>query len=176
MRHRVQDKKFNRTSNERKAFFMGLMRNLVERGAITTTMTRAKELKRLADKMVGQAKDDSVASRRLMHRTFGKRDVVNTLVEKVAPAMTDRNSGYTRIVALGSRRGDNTAMARISFVNAVDNGEGGLKSGKEYAQIKEKKEKVAAKEGKEAKVVAKPVAKSPAAKVTAAKVAKPKAK
>jgi large subunit ribosomal protein L17 len=153
MRHRVQDKKFNRTANERKAFFMGLLRNLVERGSITTTMTRAKELKRLADKMVGQAKDSSVASRRLMHRTFGKRDVVNTLVEKVAPAMTDRNSGYTRITALGSRRGDNTPMARIAFVNAVDNGEGGLQSGKQYAEVKEKKSVVVAKSAATTKAV-----------------------
>ncbi len=133
MRHRVQDKKFNRDNNARKALLMGLLRNLTEKGEIVTTRAKAKELKRLMDKMVSQAKDNSIASRRLLHRTFGKRDVVNTLVDRVAPAMSDRNSGFTTTVEMGNRRGDNTPMVKIAFVNKVENS-GSLKSGKEYAE------------------------------------------
>ena len=132
MRHRVQDKKFNRDANERKALISGMLRNLTEHGEITTTLARAKMIKRLADKLITQAKVDTIASRRLLHRTFGKRDVVNTLVERVAPALKDRNSGYTRIVPMGTRRGDNTEMVRLSWVNLSE--KQGLKSGKEYKE------------------------------------------
>lgn len=141
MRHRVQDKKFNRDSNARKALFMALLRNLTEHGEIVTTMPKAKILKRLADRMITQAKDNSLASHRLLHRTFGKRDVVNTLIERTAPAMADRTSGFTRITDLGNRRGDNTPMARIAFVTKAEK-IGTLKSGIKYP---EKVKKVSAK-------------------------------
>jgi large subunit ribosomal protein L17 len=159
MRHRIKDKKFNRDTNARKALFMALMRNLTEHGEIVTTLSKAKVLKGLADKMITQAKVDSIASRRQLHRTFGKRDVVNTLVDRVAPAMADRTSGYTRIVDMGNRRGDNTPMAKISFVNIAE-GAKTLKSGKEYAEktVKAVAKKVApvkvAKEVKEVKKAA----------------------
>lgn len=120
MRHRVADKKFNRTSNERKALFSGLLRNLTEHGEIVTTLAKAKAVKRLADRMVSQAKTNTVASRRLLHRRFGKRDVVSTLVEKVAPAMADRTSGFVSLTVLGPRRGDNTQMAKLAFVKKSD--------------------------------------------------------
>jgi large subunit ribosomal protein L17 len=110
MRHRVADKKFNRTSNERKALFSGLLRNLTEHGEIVTTLAKAKAVKRLADRMVSQAKANTVATRRLLHKRFGKRDVVSTLVEKVAPAMADRTSGFVSLTVIGPRRGDNTLI------------------------------------------------------------------
>ncbi len=117
MRHRIQDKKFNRDANQRKALFMGLLRNLTEQGSIVTTMARAKAVKRLADRMVSTAQGNDLAARRKLHMFFGKRDVVNKLVDVVAPAMTDRKSGFVRITDLGSRRGDNTPMVRLEFVN-----------------------------------------------------------
>ena len=137
MRHRVHDKKFNRDANARKAFLSGLLRNFIVHGEITTTMARAKVLKRLADRAIGQSKENDFASRRLLHKTFGKRDVVNTLVERVAPAMKDRQSGFVRVVALGNRRGDNTPMARISMVN-MPSTVGTLQSGKTFAPKKTK--------------------------------------
>jgi large subunit ribosomal protein L17 len=122
MRHRVQDKKFNRDVNQRKALLTGLLRNMAEHGQIITTVAKAKELKRLMDKMVTQAKGNSIQARRELHRTFGKRDVVNTFVDVIAPAMADRTSGFTTISKLGPRRGDNTPMAKISFVNGFVTG------------------------------------------------------
>ena len=121
MRHRVADKKFNRTSNERKALFSGLLRNLTEHGEIVTTLAKAKAVKRLADRMVSQAKTNTVASRRVLHKKFGKRDMVSTLVETVAPAMADRTSGYVSVIAIGPRRGDNTPMAKLAFVHKAGN-------------------------------------------------------
>jgi large subunit ribosomal protein L17 len=117
MRHRVQDKKFNRDSNERKALFLGLFRNLAERGAIVTTRARAKALKRFADQYIHQGQDNSLASRRTLHKSFGKKDLVNTVVDRIAPAMNDRVSGFTRIIPMGNRRGDNTPMVKIELVN-----------------------------------------------------------
>jgi len=116
MRHRVADKKFNRDANHRKAMFTGLLRNLTEHGEIVTTLAKAKAMKRLADQMVTRAKKDTVASRRTLHKRFGKRDVVSSLVDRVAPAMADRTSGYVKITPMGPRRGDNTPMASIAFV------------------------------------------------------------
>jgi large subunit ribosomal protein L17 len=172
MRHRVADKKFNRDTNARKALLLGLLRNLIERGHIVTTVSKAKVLKRLADKTVYQAKDDSLASRRELHKIFGKRDAVSTLVERVAPAMADRNSGFVKITPMGNRRGDNTAMAKIEFVVQAES-VGSLKSGKVHAEpVKkakpaakaEKAEKKAAPAKKEVKTEKKVAAKTKAAK------------
>jgi large subunit ribosomal protein L17 len=130
MRHRVADKKFNRNANARKALFTGLLRNLAEHGSIVTTRARAKAIKPLVDRMVSQAQDSSLASRRLLHETFGKRDVVNTLVDVIAPKMKDRTSGFTRIIPFGNRRGDNTPMVKMEFSDKPENLS--LSSGKEY--------------------------------------------
>jgi large subunit ribosomal protein L17 len=120
MRHRIADKKFNRNKNQRKNLFRVLLRALTEQGQIVTTEKKAKVLKRLADKLVGRAQDNSQASRRNLHKSFGKRDAVNTLVDKVAPAMKDRQSGFVRITPLGNRRGDNTPMAKVEFVKMAE--------------------------------------------------------
>lgn len=126
MRHRIKDKKFNRDSNNRKALFKNLVRSLVETGAIVTTEAKAKETKRISDKLIGKAKIDTIATRRRLHRFFGSRDVVNTLVERIAPEFTDRISGFTRIVKLGVRRGDNSSMVKLSLVK-IPKGIGTLK-------------------------------------------------
>ncbi len=172
MRHRVQDKKFNRNSNERKALLTGLLRSLAEQGEITTTKVKAKELKRLADKMITQAKENTLNSRRLLHRTFGKRDVVNTLVERVAPALADRNSGYTRTTIVGHRRGDNTEMVKIEFINKAAQ-TGDFKSNKPKPVRAEKKAKVAKPAAKkEAKPVSRRETKKAAPKAVKVKKAK----
>ena len=168
MRHRVQDKKFNRDANARKALFTGLLRNLTEHGEITTTLARAKVVKRMADGLVARAKSDTLATRRELHKVFGKRDVVNTLVHQVAPAMSDRTSGFVRVVAIGSRRGDNTAMAKVMFVTKPEHkGLSNPKPATKPARAAASKKTVA----KEAPTKA--AKKAPAKSV---KVAKPKAK
>jgi large subunit ribosomal protein L17 len=115
MRHRIKDKKFNRNSNARKGLFKALVRSLVEHGSIETTHAKAKEIKRIADKLIGKAQTDTIETRRRLHRFFGLRDVVNTLVERIAPEFTDRISGFTTISKLGVRRGDNSSMVKLSL-------------------------------------------------------------
>jgi len=115
MRHRVKIKHFNRDSKARKALFKNLVRSLVEHGHIVTTEAKAKEIKRIADKIIAKAKVDSVATRRLLHRFFGRRDVVNSLVDRIAPEFKDRKSGFTTIEKVGLRRGDNTKLSKLSL-------------------------------------------------------------
>lgn len=126
MRHRSTSKKFNRDTKSRKALFKALVRSLVETGSIVTTQSKAKEIKRIADKLIGKAQTDSLVTRRTLHRFFGVRDVVNTLVERIAPEFSDRVSGFTRVTKVAVRRGDNSQMAQLSLVKMPE-GIGSLK-------------------------------------------------
>lgn len=117
MRHRVKKSHFNRDSKHRQAMTKNLVMQLIKHGQITTTNEKAKVIKQLADKLISKAKKGSVASRRQLHEFFGKRDVVNTLVDRVAPVMSDRQSGFTTTQKVGKRRGDNTEMIKLSLVN-----------------------------------------------------------
>jgi large subunit ribosomal protein L17 len=129
MRHGVAASHFNRDSKSRKALFKNLVRSLVEKGELETTIEKAKAVKKIADKIIHRALIDSVANRRLLHRFFGRRDVVNTLVERIAPAMKGRTSGFTRVTKVGLRRGDNATVAKLSLV-AQPEAVGTLSSGK----------------------------------------------
>lgn len=162
MKHRVKIKKFNRDTKSRKALFKNLVRSLVETGSIVTTESKAKEARRIADKLIGKAKDDSLETRRTLHRFFGTRDVVNTLVDRIAPEFADRVSGFTRITKVGVRRGDNSDMAELSLVKAPDT-IGSLKN------KDAKKKEVVAKKAVVKKVAAK---KAPAKKAPVKKEAK----
>jgi large subunit ribosomal protein L17 len=116
MNHRVKTKQFNRDTNHRKSMLRNLVRSLIEVGSVTTTTTKAKELRRLSDKLIHKAQQNTLASRQILHRFFGKRDVVNTLVETIAPAITDRVSGFTTLVKIGNRKGDNGQMSKVTLI------------------------------------------------------------
>jgi large subunit ribosomal protein L17 len=117
MRHRVKAKHFNRDTKSRKNMFKNLLSNLFEHGAIETTEPKAKAIKRLADKVIGKAMPGTLTARRILERFFGSKRIVNQVVDAVAPAMKDRTSGFTRIIHLGRRRGDDSAMVKIELVN-----------------------------------------------------------
>ncbi len=164
MRHRRANKHFNRDTNHRKMLVRNLVRALVEQGEITTTEAKAKAVKQWADRLISTAQGDELHARRLLHRFFGKRDVVNTLVERIAPAMSKRKSGFSRIVRLGKRRGDNVEMVKLSLVEQPKE-TGTLKSGKTYKKPAKKAVKKAAPKKAASKPKAKP-AKKAAAKST----------
>ncbi|MEN8253009.1 MAG: 50S ribosomal protein L17 [Patescibacteria group bacterium] len=132
MKHRVKGTKLGTDSQHRKSLLRNLLRALFEHGQIVTTEPKAKEVKRLADKLVYRAQTDTVASRRQLHKFFGKRDVVNTLVERIAPAFKKRKSGFTKIVPTEKRRGDNVRMLTISLLEKPKR-LGTLRSGKDVA-------------------------------------------
>lgn len=118
MRHRVKAQHFNRDSKSRKALFKNLLSALFEHGAVETTEAKAKAMKRIADKIIGKALPGTVAARRVLERFFGSKQIVNHLVDGVAPGMKDRTSGFTRIVRLGRRRGDDATMVKLELVVA----------------------------------------------------------
>lgn len=117
MRHRVAGRHFNRDSKHRESMVMNLVRNLIVNGEITTTKPKAKEVKQWADKLMTTAKKGDLSARRTLHKFFGKRDVVNTLVDRIAPLFSGRTSGFTTDTKLGNRRGDNTEMVLVKFVS-----------------------------------------------------------
>ena len=104
MRHRAKTSSFNRDTKNRKAMIRSLVRGLFEHGEIETTQAKAKEVKRWADKLLPMAIENSLESKRKIHQFFGKRDIVNTLTNVIAPAISDRKSGFTTIEARGNRR------------------------------------------------------------------------
>lgn len=120
MKHRIKGYKLNRDTTNRKALFKSLVSALIQVGEIKTTETKAKAIKGLADRLIHRAQEGSINTRRLLGRFFGRRDIVNHLVDVVAPAMNDRVSGYTRITKLGKRAGDNATMVKVELVKKPD--------------------------------------------------------
>lgn len=116
MRHQIYGRKLNRTSKQRKALFKNLVASLFERGAIVTTEAKAKSIKGLVDTLIHKAQQGSVATARVLASFFGTRAIVARLMNEIAPAMKDRVSGFTRIIKLGNRRGDNAETVRIELV------------------------------------------------------------
>ena len=102
----------SRKSFQRKALFRDLITDLILNGRIETTISKAKELKRLADKMVTLGKKGDLAARRQAAELIR----FEKLFSEIAPKYTDRNGGYTRVLKLGPRRGDASEMAMIEFI------------------------------------------------------------
>lgn len=100
-----------------KLMLANLAQDLFKHGSITTTMTKAKRVQPLAEKLISKARRGDLHARRLAAKTIRDRDVLYTLFDVIAPSIDkERKGGYTRILALGNRRGDNAPMATISLV------------------------------------------------------------
>ena len=112
----LKNRKLGRTSDQRKAMLRAMVTYLLENGQIKTTVTRAKEVQPVAEKMITLAKADTLASYRQALAFITKEDVANKLFKEIAPKYADRNGGYTRIVRIGPRRGDAAEMAIIQLV------------------------------------------------------------
>ena len=109
-------RKLGRTSDHRMAMLRGLTTYLLEHGRIETTVTRAKELRSLAEKMITIAKEPTLANRRRVLAFVTKEDVVKKLFDEIAPQYAGRPGGYTRIMRTGPRRGDAAEMCIIELV------------------------------------------------------------
>ncbi len=118
MRHGKSGRRFGRTTSHRKAMFRNMVTSLLEHGRIRTTDQRAKELRKLAAQMVTLGKRNTLHSRRLAARTIQDPGVVQKLFDEIAPGFAERHGGYTRIVKLGRRRGDNALMSMIELLPA----------------------------------------------------------
>ena len=109
-------RKLGRTTDHRMAMLRGMVTLLLEKGSIQTTVTRAKEVRSLTEKMITLGKANTLASRRQALAFITKEDVVKNLFDTIAPSYAERNGGYTRIIKIGPRRGDAAEMAIIELV------------------------------------------------------------
>ena len=116
MRHGHGLRKLNRTSSHRKAMLQNMMNSLIEHEAIKTTVPKAKELRRVIEPMITLAKVDTVANRRLAFDRLRDRDSVTKLFNVLGPRNAQRPGGYTRILKMGFRVGDNAPMAYVELV------------------------------------------------------------
>lgn len=113
---RGNKRKFGREFQQRRAFLKGLLTALITNGRIRTTEARAKTIRGEADKLITRAKQGTLASRRLLLTKIGTV-AVQKLTADIAPKMTDRSGGYTRITKLGQRTADGASMAIIEFIS-----------------------------------------------------------
>ena len=109
-------RKLGRASDHRMAMLRGLVTFFLENGRIETTVTRAKEVRALSEKMITLAKENTLHNKRLAMAFITKEDVVYKLFGEIAPKYKDVNGGYTRITKLGPRRGDAAEMAVLELV------------------------------------------------------------
>ena len=120
MRHQRVAKKFGRSTKHRKMLMRSLVTNLILAESIKTTLPKAKEARKDADRIVTVAKKGDLAARRLAASRLVEPKAVQKLFDKIAPAMKDRKGGYTRIVKLGTRRGDAAEMCVLQWVTAPE--------------------------------------------------------
>ena len=109
-------RKLGRSSDHRKAMLRAMVTYLLENGKIETTVTRAKEVRSMAEKMITTAKTNDLHSKRQVLAYVTKEDVVKKLFDDIAPKYADVKGGYTRIIKIGPRRGDAAEMAIIELV------------------------------------------------------------
>ena len=109
-------RKLGRASDHRKAMLRAMVTFLLENGKIETTVTRAKEVRAVAEKMITLGKTDTLHAKRQVFAYITKEDVAKKVFDEIAPRYEDRNGGYTRIIRTGARRGDAAEMAIIELV------------------------------------------------------------
>ena len=123
MRHAKAGRTFNRDTNARKALFVGLAKSLIEKEQIKTTLPKAKDLRRVVEKLITRAKNDTVANRRLTASELGNSSekTVKKLFDVLGPRYAQRPGGYTRVLKAGFRYGDAAPMAIIELVDRDEN-------------------------------------------------------
>jgi large subunit ribosomal protein L17 len=126
MRHRVVGRQLSRNTNQRKALLRNLVTSLFEHLKIETTVAKAKEARRVAERIITLGKRGDLHSRRLALSQLPNKEIISRVFNEIAPKLSERESGYLRIVRTRVRLGDNSSLAVLEFVD--------------YDLLKEKKE------------------------------------
>ena len=124
MKHNIKNKKLNKTSSHRKAMFMNLSNALIKHEQITTTLAKAKELKRFIEKVITLGKKGDLSARRKTISILQDHQMTKKIFEKLSERYKDRSGGYTRIIKLGNRFGDNAPVAVIELVDRDEKAKG----------------------------------------------------
>jgi large subunit ribosomal protein L17 len=119
MRHQKKTVRLGRKAEHRKALLANQVCSLIEHRRIKTTLAKAKAVRPIAEKMVTLGKNGSLHARRTAFATLRQKDAVKKLFDEIAPASTERNGGYTRIIRLGQRHSDSALMALIEWVDVT---------------------------------------------------------
>lgn len=172
MRHQVAGKKLGRTGAHRNAMLRNMVTSLILNDRIETTLPKAKELKRWADKMITLAKRNSISARRQAMSVLTNRSALQKLFTILVDRYRDRSGGYTRVLKLGFRHGDNAAMAIVEYLTAE--AKKVLKPAKKAPEAKAekaalKREKGGTKKREARKAAAKPAKKKKETKTTSAR-------
>ena len=129
-------RKLGRPTAHRKAMMRGMVTLLLENGQVETTLTRAKEVRSMAEKMITLGKKNTLASRRAALAYITKEDVVTKVFTELAPLYAERNGGYTQTFKLGPRRGDGAEMAIVKLIDYVKPAADDKKAKKEKKEAK----------------------------------------
>ncbi len=116
MRHAKDHRKLGRTASHRKALLSNLVAALFQHKQIRTTLAKAKEARRYAERMITFGKRGDVAARRRVYRFIPHHKIIKLLFDEIAPKYENRNGGYTRIIKLGRRKGDGAELAILELV------------------------------------------------------------
>ena len=116
MHNRIGFNRLGRKSSHRKALERNMVTSLLKYERVKTTKAKAREIRRTAEKMITRAKVDSVHNRRIVAKTVQEKDVINKLFVEIAPKFKERPGGYTRILKIGSRKGDAAEMVILELV------------------------------------------------------------
>ncbi|HCX90767.1 MAG: 50S ribosomal protein L17 [Deltaproteobacteria bacterium CG12_big_fil_rev_8_21_14_0_65_43_10] len=116
MRHQKAGRKLGRTSSHRKAMFRNMLTSLFEHEKIETTDAKAKELRKIAEKIVTLGEKGDLHSRRQVLRVISDKKIAKNLFDQIAPRYQSRNGGYTRIFKVGRRHGDNAPLSLIELI------------------------------------------------------------
>jgi len=124
MKHNIKNKKLNKTSSHRKAMFMNMSNALIKHEQIITTLAKAKELRRFVEKIITLGKKGDLLSRRKTISTLQDKKMSKKVFDVLSNRYKNRAGGYTRIIKLGNRFGDNSPTAVIEFVDRDENAKG----------------------------------------------------
>jgi len=145
MRHGSGLRKLGRTSSHRAAMLRNMTVSLLRHEEITTTLPKAKELRRVAEPMITLGKKPSLANRRLAFDRLRDRDIVAKLFDDLGKRYAKRNGGYLRILKTGFRKGDNAPLALVSLLDRAEEGAGATTADAKKAEKKAEKKKEQAK-------------------------------
>lgn len=125
MRHLKSGRQLSRNSSHRRAMLRNMVTSLIENGRITTTDAKAKELRKVADRVISLGKRQTVAARRRARRVLQTDRALSVLFNDVAPRFAERPGGYTRIIKIGHRRGDNAPLSIVELTELGGHGADG---------------------------------------------------
>ena len=158
-RHAYKGRKFSRTAGPRKALLRGLASQVILHEKVTTTLEKAKEVQPIVEKLITRAKSGTIADRRAVGRVLSLQDKsADKLFAELGPLYKDRNGGYTRIVKLDNRVGDNAKMAQIQLLDTEKLTKKAVEAKKAKKVEAKKEEKPAEKKVAPKKAAAKPKA------------------